>query len=118
MKTPPYALLTLLFATACCEPPPPRNVVVTCVEGDDAGVVEPFEADQSPEAVGLSTPCARACKNLSTLGCPESAKLPAGKTCVETCKAIAPISSFDPECVAAAKSVAAVRKCPQVKCKQ
>lgn len=114
------AVLSLTFALlpSCCEPPPPRTVVVTCVEGGDAGAPEPFEADQSSEAVGGTTVCARSCKNLSQLGCPEAWKLPAGRTCTETCKAITSISSYDPACVEKAKDVAAVRKCPQIACKK
>lgn len=107
----------ILAATSCCEPLPPRTIVISCQDGD-AGAAEPFEADQSPEALGLSSPCARACKNLSVLGCPESVKLPAGKTCVETCKDIVAISSFNPACVERAKAVDDVRKCPQVTCKK
>lgn len=103
---------------AACDPPPPRTVAIVCIDGGDAGSAEPFESDQSAEALGLSSPCARACKNFSILGCPESVKLPAGKTCVETCKDIAAISSFDPACVEKAKTVDAVRKCPQVTCKK
>lgn len=107
----------LLAATSCCEPLPPRTIVISCQDGD-AGAAEPFEADQSSEALGLSSPCARACKNLSILGCPESVRLPAGKTCVETCKDIAAMSSFNPACVERAKSVDEVRKCPQLSCKK
>ncbi len=104
--------------SGCCEPPPPRHVVVTCVEGSDAGAPEPFEADQSSESLSGSTVCARSCKNLSKLGCPEAWKLPAGRTCTETCKAITSISSYDPLCVEKAKDVAAVRQCPQIACKK
>lgn len=110
-----------LFVAAmlvACDPLPPRTVAVVCIDGGDAGAAEPFESDPSAEAVSLSSPCARACKNLSVLGCPESVKLPAGKTCVETCKSIAAISSFDPLCVEKAKTVDAVRSCPQVACKK
>ena len=107
----------LVAATSCCEPLPPRTIVISCQDGD-AGAAEPFEADQSSEALALSSPCARACKNLSLLGCPESVKLPAGKTCVETCKDIAAISSFNPACVERAKTIDDVRKCPQVTCKK
>ena len=110
--------LPALVLSGCCESnQPPKTVVLTCVDGGDAGTAESFEADQSPEALARTSPCARACKNLSVLGCPESLKLPAGKTCVETCKDIAAISSFDAECVAKASSVSAVRKCPQLSCK-
>lgn len=109
-------LLIAVVALAACKPEPPRDVVVVCAEGGDAGAPEPFEEDRSAEALGLSTPCAKACKNLSVLKCPEAWKLPGGRTCVETCKAISAISPFDPECVQKATSVAAVRKCPSLKC--
>lgn len=112
-----FLSVAFLAATSCCEPLPPRTIVISCQDGD-AGAAEPFEADRSPEALGLSSPCARACKNLSTLGCPESVKLPAGKTCVETCKDIVAMSSFNPACVEKAKTVDEVRKCPQLSCKK
>lgn len=120
MKIGVAAPACLLLTTACCESnaPAPKTVVITCIDGGDAGSVEPFEADQSPEALGVTSPCARACRNMSMLGCPESAKLPGGKTCVETCKDISTISSFSPQCVESAKTVDAVRKCPQVSCKK
>ncbi len=114
-------MVVAFFATflgATCEQPPPHEVVVVCAGGEEAGVPEPFDADTSSEALGLSTVCARACKNFAVLGCPEAWKLPAGRTCVETCKAIAPISKFDPLCVEKAKDVVAVRKCPQISCKK
>ena len=110
--------LAVFAVPACCEPPPPKTVVVTCIEGGDAGTPESFDADQSPEALSLKSPCARACANLAKLGCPESFKLPAGKTCVETCKDIAAMSSFNPACVERAKTVDEVRKCPQLSCKK
>ena len=69
-----------------------------------------------PEALGLSTVCSRACKSFSLLKCPEAQKLPGGRTCIETCKEISAISSFDPQCVILAKTVIEVRKCPKVKC--
>ena len=77
---------------------------------------EDFAADHSEEALAGVTPCARACRNLATLGCPESKKPAGGRTCVETCKAIAPISNYDPICVSTAKTVAEARKCPSLKC--
>lgn len=107
-----------LTSGSTCETPPPREVVVTCAEGGDAGAPESFESDTSSEAMGLSTPCALACKNLSTLGCPEAWKLPAGRTRVETCKVMAPVSPYDPVCVSKAKTVDAVRKCPAIVCKK
>lgn len=125
MMRPLLVPLALLFAaglgavSSCCSDPPPRTVVVAaCPSSDAAGVdpEEPFEADQSSEALGLATPCARACKAFSTLGCPESKKPLGGRTCVENCKAIQNISSFDPMCVVAATSIASVRKCSQVRC--
>lgn len=105
-----------IFALGCDTVPPPREVVVICSSADDAGAPEPFESDVSLEAKNGTSPCARACKNFSTLGCPEAWKLPGGKTCVEICKSNAGLSSFDPECVAAAKSKVEVRKCPVTRC--
>lgn len=110
--------LPVALVVSCCDPnTPPKTVVLTCIDGGDAGWAESFESDQSAEALGGATPCARACKNLSSLGCPESLKLPSGKTCVETCKDISAISSYNPACVERAKSVEAVRACPQISCR-
>lgn len=109
---------------SCCESKTAHDVIVVaaCQDGGDDGLdvggVEEFLADKSEEAVAGLTPCAKACKRLSDLSCPESQKLPGGRTCVETCKAVASISSFSPTCVSAAKDVAAVRKCPEVRCLQ
>lgn len=121
MKHFKHASVSLMIAFVVvvgCKPEPARDVVVVCAEGGDAGAPEPFEADPSSEAMSQNSACARACKNLSVLGCPEAWKLPAGRTCTETCKAIATVSKFNPLCVEKAKSVADVRKCPDVACKQ
>lgn len=116
-----FFLLTALAAcTACCSAnPPPRETVVlsTCGDGGlDSVAEEEFSADQSPEALSLSTPCALACNRLAVLGCPESRKPPAGKSCIEICTSIQTISSYSPTCVSAAKDVASVRKCPAIRC--
>lgn len=121
MLSVPAALMFALAtaATASCQEPPPRTVIVASCPSSDAASVEPeepFELDHSAEALGLSTACAKACKQFSVLGCPESRKPAGGRTCVETCNAIKTMSSFDPACVASAMSIAAVRKCPQVRC--
>lgn len=104
-------------ACCACPPPEPKNTVILCDRDAGADIsIENFEGDRSEEALALKSPCARACKQFSVLGCPESQKLPGGRSCIDTCKAIAPISLFNPECVAAATSVTAVRKCPVVRC--
>lgn len=113
----PFLVALFVTLAACSANPEPRQVVITCLEGGDAGAPEPFESDTSPEAVGGVTTCARACRNLSKLGCPEAWKLPGGRTCTETCKKILPISSYDPICVENAKNIDEVRKCPQITCK-
>lgn len=107
-----------LGVTACCACPPvaPTSVIVCPYDGGEVGPEEAFETDRSEEALALLSPCARACKSFSLLQCPESKKLPGGRSCLDSCKAILAISSFNPECVALAKTVAAVRTCPQVKC--
>lgn len=112
----------LAAALAACPPTQgPKTVTVVCYDPDagEAGLVEdlPFEADQSAEAAGRATPCARACASLSLLHCPESRQKTGGFTCIEACSKLVKISTFDPECVARAKAVAAVRQCPQVVCK-
>lgn len=112
------AFFLSMTGATCNNEQPPREVVVVCTEGGDAGAPEPFDVDTSAEAMGGVTPCARACRNLATLGCPEAWKLPGGRTCVENCKAMLPVSPYDPECVAAAKTVDAVRKCPALTCKR
>lgn len=109
-----FATALLTFEDGCCKNDPGPAPVILCVQ--DAGQEEPFEADQSEEALALSSPCARACKRLSVLDCPESKRLPGGTSCIETCHKIDPISNYDPECVARAESTAEVRACPQIKC--
>lgn len=107
--------------SGCCNTcPPAQTIVIACDRdgGSDALEDESFEDDKSAEALALSSPCARACKQLSALGCPEAKKPVGGRTCVETCKAIAPISSYDPECVIKAKTVASARLCPALKCEK
>lgn len=99
---------------ACCSTPPPEHPVIICA--GDAGPDEPFEQDPSLEAKQLSSPCARACSALSSFGCLESRKPPGGRRCLETCKEISPISSYDPECVATAKNLEVLRKCPKAVC--
>lgn len=111
-----YAFGLILALSGCEATPAPREVVVICSPTEDAGAPEPFESDTALEAKNGASPCARACKNLSTIGCPEAWKLPGGKTCVENCKSIASYSSYDPECVEKASSKTAVRKCPAIRC--
>lgn len=108
------AFIATLSIGACCSTPPPEHPVIICA--GDAGPDEPFEQDPSFEAKQLSSPCARACSALSSFGCAESRKPPGGRRCLETCKEIAPISSYDPECVATAKNLETLRKCPKAKC--
>lgn len=117
MKSALIILTTIVAAflfTDCCPPQPPSNVAIVCI--NEAGPEESFEADQSPEALGLSSPCAKACKNLSTLACSESKKQPGGDTCVVVCKKYGEIANYDTACVTAAKTKEAVRKCPLIKC--
>lgn len=111
------ALATMALA-ACCPPPDPKTVTVVCESDAGASEEVPFEADQSPEAVARTSPCSRACAALSLIGCPESVQLPGGDTCVVNCNKLVKISTFDPECIAAAKSATAVRKCPQIVCQK
>jgi hypothetical protein len=115
-------IVALLVTTFACSPtpPPPPHSIVECAPvdaGPDDGLLD-FDADQSPEALARTSPCARACASLSLLKCPESKQRPKGMTCIEACTKLAKISSFDPECIALAKTVAAVRKCPQLTCAQ
>jgi len=110
---------------ACCPCETQTQPVVLCEldagphdSGDDL-TEEPFSADQSPEALARTTPCSRACASFALNGCPEATKKPGGLTCIENCRNITAkvgFSKFDPECVAKATSVEAVRACPAVKC--
>lgn len=109
----------VFIAVSCCgTTPPPRETVIlsNCGDGGVGDADEEFALDQSSEALSLSSPCARACSRLAVLGCPESRKPPAGRTCIEVCKSVQTISSYSPACVAEAKDVEAVRKCPAVRC--
>lgn len=107
-----------LTTTGCCSNPPPRETVVLSTCGDAAidAADEEFSADQSSEALSLSSPCALACARLAVLGCPESRKPAAGRTCIEVCTSVQTISSYSPQCVSTAKDVASVRKCPAIRC--
>lgn len=105
---------------------PSGTQVIVCAPTDDAGdesglFPEPFEADKSEEALGLKSPCARACYAMAHLPdgvCPESVKLPGGNTCIVNCTKYAKISSFNPECIARAKTRAEMQKCPNLKCEK
>lgn len=75
------------------------------------------EHDGGPEGAPRSA-CLRACANLSMLGCPESRKVSGGDSCTTTCEHLVSsgFSSLDPECIAGAKTVDAVREC-NVRCR-
>ena len=74
-------------------------------------------ADLDPEELkGLKTPCGQACAQLRTLGCREGFGVKGGKSCYAVCQStMEKFSTVDPECIRAAKTTTAVRKC-HVKC--
>lgn len=124
------ALVFLGFFLACCqceEKPPvdPSRVAVICINNDgglsNEQEAEPFDPDGAPmEGAQLTKAnvCSAACKVLKDNNCPEHLKLPNGRNCVDNCNYIMPISNYDPFCVARAKGVEAIRKCPYVECKK
>lgn len=118
-------IVGLNYFIACChddnrQPVDPSKVVVVCAN-NDAAAQQPDEFDAGPSMEGAAltekTVCHEACRTLATVGCPESKKLPEGKDCETNCKDIRKISSYDPYCVARAKTKEQVRKCPQIECK-
>ena len=62
-----------------------------------------------------NTPCGLACAQLAALGCPE-----ATPNCEATCNHVvtSKLTPYSPTCVSAAKTVAAVQKCPAITCKK
>jgi hypothetical protein len=60
-----------------------------------------------------SSPCARACVRLHTLGCPEGERSRSGTSCVDVCRNAGAL--VDPACVARAATVDAVHAC-HVRC--
>jgi hypothetical protein len=121
-------IVGLNYFIACCHnddrPPPhdPSKVVVVCANSGDAAQ-QPEEFDAGP--AGASWPVTltkenvyrEACRTMAAFKCPESKKLPEGLDCESNLKNIAPVSPFDPYCVARAKSAAEIRKCPDIECK-
>jgi len=139
MKT--LLLLCTIFALACLAPtcvptPPPAPPPPPADAGavDDGGCTQAFELaqkcppcpcadaghDAAPQPVVDAAPtpvvdagppktvCEQWCDNAATLGCPEQ-----GAGCVPLCNKliVSKLTPFDPNCLAAAKTVAAVHAC-------
>lgn len=109
-------LLSTVFAPvgiAGCDPKPlpPQTVYIVCASDGGAS-----EDDDDAGALGASDDCALACRNLRALGCPEGKTLEGGKGCTQICRDMLPLSSRDPGCEKRAKTAAAVRICPRIKC--
>ncbi len=123
------ALTTMVgvsYFAACChtEDKPatdPSKVVVVCAnssaDADQSSMDFDAGAPLEGQALTEKNVCNEACRALATVGCPESKTLPEGKDCATICRDIRQISSYDPYCVARAKTKEQVRKCPKVECK-
>jgi len=110
------ALLSLAFVSAFafagCDPKPiPQTVYIVCASDGGAS-----EDDDDAGALGAADDCSLACRNLRVLGCPEGKTPEGGKGCTQICRDMLPISSRDPVCEKKAKTAAAVRACPRIKC--
>ena len=78
----------------------------------------PAPKDAAPEATfdsGPATSCTRACANLARFACKDF-----GPNCVQTCDHLTAekLVPFSAECTYGATSVASIRKCPSIACKQ
>jgi len=103
------ALLLLLLLIVCGCPPP----AVPTPPGGDGGEPDVLEVDAADaEPCGDVYDCA--CKNLRRLDCSDYVE---GQCAVTMERIIMErLTPFSPECVAAAPSREAVRKCPGIKC--
>lgn len=81
---------------------------------DDGGA--PDAPPVEPE--GLERACGNACAQLAQLGCPEANPNPGGESCYTICAKAETSRKFTlkPACLAAAKTVPAVRACGTVRC--
>ena len=128
-------VLSTIFALTClaptCVPPTPQPVpppVVVDASADDGGCTQAMEAvkkcppcpcaadagqDAAPvvDAAPPKTACEQWCDNAATLGCPEK-----GPECLPLCNKLigGKLTPFDPNCLAAAKTVAAVHACQYI----
>ena len=122
--------LAIFFISVACMAPTCTPPVVPVDFGPDADCSErarkcpPCECadvapsptpEPQPEAAPPppTTPCGTACLTLAALGCPE-----ANPACVQVCEHVTSshITAFNTACIIKASSVAAVRKCPAIKC--
>lgn len=115
--------LAIFFAYSTLGCPPTPSPVTPTNDASDAalpiltdatGPLAPDDAD----AAGSKSACARACVKLASLGCPEAQTPEGGLSCSLVCSNADANGHFDlkPACIAAAKDVAAVRKCGSVRC--
>lgn len=114
-----FCLLTFLFAaaltlTACPKPQPPVPPPV-----DAADAAPPLE--QVVDSAAFKYPwCAKACENMERLKCPEATTPDGGLDCYAVCSNAEATRQYTlkPQCVAEATTVAAMRNCKTVRCKQ
>ena len=94
-------------------PPEPPIVIF---DGDAGAFDEPFDDVSSGGYANLR--CARACARLQTLKCPDGFARPGEDSCYVTCKRAENTGKIDfhLDCVIAASSQAAVRKCGSYRC--
>jgi hypothetical protein len=119
-----FALLAWLLV-ACVPPAPPAPVPP---DADDGGCTAAAEqaakcppcvcADAASPAVDAampSTPCGNACTVFAEHSCEEASPL---SLCLSECDktVAAALVPWSPSCIASAKTLAALRKCPRVVC--
>lgn len=104
--------LALGSLAACCKPQP-QGIPVVDIDAADAGDPDAGGPDDTDPDAARVPACARACRTLKKLRCPEAQKPDGGLTCYAVCEKaeLSGNRSLSPECVAAAGSVESVRAC-------
>lgn len=122
-------VLLLVAALSACSSPAKCPDPITIVNPPDAGpavVVTDADGGAAPfdepfDGAGLYTspPCAAACANLQTLGCPEGRTRPGEDSCYIVCRrseTTAGRIDFKPRCISAARTKPSLRACGTYRC--
>lgn len=103
--------------TGCPQTPEPPHV--DPIDGGyPPGQVDALDGEDPPVETATVPACAKACKNLKALGCPEAERLDGGSTCYAVCAKAEQSGKFGlhPSCVAAAKTAGEARNCGSIRC--
>ncbi len=109
-----YCVIGFGYVVAACTLTNPMPVPPDAAEYPSDGGVVSEEPEGSPAA--LSSPCGRACKAFTRLGCPEAKPSASGVSCYQVCLRGARLRSIPVACWAAAPTVDALRACGGVRC--